>query len=219
MTIITPTPGVVYRFVFVSGFDVFNGTYRLVKLMTYDEYLEDGGNLLTDFFTPNNKDETELAKDLEKIRVSKIMKLVSPDEMDNTVEVYAPLIYLENTPDHRVKEYKKFGIVSYIGITENAEDLDFVRDNITQQFQAALGITPDPKFVYTGSSWLTDEEYLEELAKRDETIKEIINYFSENKRLQTQMSATNSKLKAYEELILNLQQQVKDLQNQDTGGQ
>ena len=43
MAAIVPTPGVVYKFVFDSGYDCYNGTYRLVKLMTYDEYLNDDG--------------------------------------------------------------------------------------------------------------------------------------------------------------------------------
>lgn len=219
---ISPTPGVVYQFIFLPEFEQFNGIFRLVKLMTYDEYLEDGGNLLIDFFAPNGKSEEDMEKELPNIRNSKIMKLNLPGILGTEQEIssiFAPIIYLKETPDHNVSEYKKFGIVSFIGITDDVNDLDYVRDNIIEQFEASLGIKPDPKFMHVGTVWLTDIQYQEELKKRDETIKRTINYFSENKRLQKQLSQSNTKCNRYEELAVSLQKQVDELKEIIAGGE
>lgn len=214
MIAITPTPGVVYKFVFSAEYEEFNGTFKLVKLMTYDEYLEDGGNLLADFFTPCGKNEEDLIRELPNIRDSKIMKLVSPDPMDTETIKFAPVIYLGQTPDHNVTKYFDLGIISHIGITDKPEDLDFVKDNLVEQFEAAMGITPDPKFMSIREQWLTKEEYDNEVAKRDATKKKVINYFSENRRLHALLSSQNTKLSEYEALIKNQHEYIESLQKQ-----
>lgn len=208
-TIYTPIVGSVYKFTFDSGLDAQNGTYRLVKLMSYEEYLSEDGDIFRDFFEPNGKSEEELNADLVKIKSSKIMKLVDPsDNSDSAIAVFAPLCYLKSSPDYHVSKYTKFGVLACIGITKNPEDLDFMRDSIVEQVEATLGITPDPKYVSISETWLTDDEYAEIVAQRDESKKKTTNYFSENKELQKRMSSLQAILKEYEKLIINQQQQI-----------
>ena len=208
-TIYTPTVGVVYKFTFQSGYDAQNGTYRLVKLMEYDEYLNDGGDLLTDFYEPNGKTETELNADLATIRESKIMKLVDPDTTESDPEaVYAPLCFLLSSPDYNVKRYVKMGVLANIGVTENAEDYDFMLDRITEAVEATLGITPDPRLVVIGHQWLTEDEYADIVAERDQTKISTTNYYSECIRLQQQVQSLQTINNKYEELIKNLQSQI-----------
>lgn len=213
--LITPTTGVVYKFIFEPTYNYHEGVYRLVKLMTYDEYIEEGRDLLSDFFTPNGKDDKDLNTELPKIKESRIMKLVRPDDTDATAPVFAPLCYVKEVPDCNVKEYKSFGIVAFVGITDTTEPLDYVKANIIEQFESALGIAPEPQFVITRSNWLTDREYQEELHKREETKKAVINYFSENQRLQKQLSQQRTLIAEYEKLIIRLNRQVEELK---TGG-
>ena len=208
MAAIVPTPGVVYKFIFDSGYDRFNGTYRLAKLMTYEEYLNDEGDILVDFYTPNSKDTAAVEADLPKLQASKIMKLISPDDEDTETEVFAPLCFLTETPDFNVREYQKFGIIALIGVTDDVEHLDFMRDSLVQLSEASVGISPDPKFMTVGSVWLTDTEYAEEVAKRDSKLQKIINYFSENRRLLREMSSLKTRLIEYEDLIVRQQKQL-----------
>lgn len=208
MAAIVPTPGVVYKFVFDTGYDCYNGTYRLVQLMTYDEYISNEREILADFYTPNGKDEAAVTADLQKLQSSKIMKLVSPDDMDTETEIYAPFCFLTEIPDCNVSEYQRFGIVALIGITDKVEHLDFMRDSLTELTEASLGISPDPKFMTVGSVWLTDAEYAEEVAKRDANLKKVVNYFSENRRLGNLLSSQKTRLAEYEALIIRQQQQL-----------
>lgn len=209
--LIAPSPGVVYKFLYEPGYNAYDGVYRLVKLMTYDEYLEDGGNILADFFVPNHKTEEDLNLELEAIRSSKIMKLVSPEDTDETTVIYAPLCYIRDVPDCNVKEYQSFGVVAYVGITDDLTQLDYVKGNIVEQFESALGISSNPQFVITKTVWLTDAEYQDELVRREATKKAVINYFSENKRLQKQLSQQKTLIAEYERLIISLTRQVETL--------
>lgn len=210
-TLFTPIPGTVYKMIFESGYNSFDGVYKLASLMTYDEYIEKGGNLLVDFYTPNQKTEEDLNNDLPNIRISKIMKLVSPNT-DETVEHYAPIIFLKETPDFNIKKYMKFGIVGYVGITDNPDDLSFIKENIKEQFEAALGITIEPQYVSTGEIWLSDEEYAEVLKERDDTKKRVINYYSENVRLVQQNTQLRTMIGEYKTLVIALQKEIEKLE-------
>ena len=208
----TPTVGVVYNFTFAPGYDAFNGVYRLTKLSTYDQYLGDGGNLLNDFYTPNGKTQEDLDRDLSEIRSSKIMQLSSPETLNDGTVRYAPLCFLQTTPDHNVHQYQRFGIIAQIGITDDPTDLDFVRTALIEHIEAATGITPDPRYVTLAAVWMTEAQYAEEVAKRDETKKHIINYYSENQRLQQSQAQLQTLLKQYETTIIKQQQQLEKLQ-------
>lgn len=211
MGAITPTPGVVYNFIFDSGYNKYDGIYRLVKLMTYEEYLADGGDILSAFYVPNGKDETDVNNDLQRLQETKIMKLASPDELEDTVEVYAPLMYLTETPDHNVKEYQRFGVVSEIGITDNVDHLEFARNTINETMEGALGITPNTHLITLGAVWLTDGQYQEKLAERDENLKKVINYFKSCKELEARLAQEKTKCMAYEQTIVNMQKQIDEM--------
>ena len=197
-------PGSIYKFIIGNGLEYFNGIYKVAKVMTYDEFLLDGGNLLTDLYTPVGKDEDDLNNDLATIKSDDILKLVSPDEMDTKDSLYIPACFVEETPDHNVKKYMKLGLICYLGVIDDESTIDYMRSNIVQQCTATIGINPSPRFMTTGSVWLTDEDYAEEVAKRDEVLKTTINYFSENKRLRTELDQANTRLQLYEEKIQEL---------------
>lgn len=201
---ITPTPGVVYKFYFRGGFTDFNGTYRLVQVMTYDEYVKENHDIVADFFVPCGKTAEDALADLETIRTSQIMKLRTIDELDTGTEKYAPMAYMDKNPDHNVKKYSKLGVVAYIGIVDEVETLDYINNNLREQFTAGLGIDPQPQFMSTGEVYLTDDEYKEEVAKRNESARQIINYFSENRRLEKVISQQKTRLEAYEATIAAL---------------
>lgn len=208
--LMSPTVGAAYNFTFASGYDTFNGIYKVSRIMTYDEYVDDGGDIDTDFFTPNGKSD-EVENELEHVRESMILKLVSPDTDDDSDPVFAPMYYLEGTPDYNVKKYQNIGIIANIGITEKVEDVDFIREIITEAVESALGITPSPKLVVTKEQWMTEAQYQEILKNRDESKKKVMNYYSENLKLEKMLSSANTKLKEYEKLIINQQKQIDNL--------
>lgn len=204
MAIITPTVGMVYNFTFLDGWDAFKGIYRVEAIYRYEEYLAEGGDILNDFYIPNGKEQDDVVNDLPKLRVAKFYKLATVDESIPTTIYYAPDIYFEASPDYNVKQYYKFGLVCLVGITKEQEDLTYIKSNIVENVEASLGITPEPNFVNLGKVWMTDQQYNEELAKRDENKKRIINYFSEMRKLSLELAAAQQKIAEYEKYIIQL---------------
>ena len=217
--IIAPTPGVTYSFTFVTSFASFNGIYTLVKLMTYDEYLADGGDLFFDLFNPVGMTNDQMQEDMETIRSSKIMKLVTPEAIDTEPRtVFMPTCYAEDNPDHNVEKYLRIGVTVYIGVTKDVELLTFMKNALSEYVTAATGIDPQPQFVSVGETWLTDSQYEEIVASRDEAKKRIINYYSENLRLEKRIASLQAKLNAYEEIIVQQWKQLHPEESSGTGG-
>ena len=209
-TVMTPAVGAVYKFKFSTEFEEYNGTYRVTEILSYDEYLNSGGDIDSDFFGPNSQSAI-LEQELPKVRESKILKLEIPDPNSDIPAKFAPLCYVAETPDFNVKCYKEFGIIAYIGICEDPTVFEFMKDTVTQTVEAAFGITPDPQFVVTGEQWLADSEYNEVLQERDESKKKVLNYYSENQRLEKELSQLRTQIAEYERLIVNLQSQIDNL--------
>lgn len=201
-TLITPTAGVTYKFVFQPGYEKFNGVYNVLRIMTYDEYIADGGDILQDFFTPCGKDEADIVGDLINIRASKILKLLNPESDNDKEAIFAPLYYLQENPDHNVKKYYNMGIVATLGITEEPGDFQASAAMLVEQFEAVLGVEPKPHFVTLQSVWMTEPDYQDMLNKRDKDRLKVINYFSENNELRKRNSQFKTQIAAYEELII-----------------
>ena len=212
-TILTPTVGVVYKFIFQNGYHAQNGIYRLAKLSEYDEYLTESGDLLRDFYEPNGKTDTELNADLPKIRASKIMKLVNPETIvgEETDAVFAPLCFLLATPDYNVKRYPNIAVVSNIGIAEDTKDYDFVCERITEAVESTLGISPNPKIVILKYQWMTEQEYADIVANRDHSKRKYENYYAATIRLEKEVQSLNTIINEYEKLIINQQEQIEEL--------
>lgn len=209
---IAPTPGVTYYFQFDIGYESTDGVYKVVKVMTYDEYLLDNGDILRDFFMPNGKTQVDLDADIEKVRTSKILKLVNPDAFtEDTDPTFVPLNYVRMTPDHHIRKYFRIGIVGDIGITDKPTDLNFAKEAIREHLEAALGVDIDPQFVTIEEAWMADSQYQELLAERDNNKKKVINYFTECGRLQNQLASMKTILNSYEELIVQQQHQLEEL--------
>ena len=208
-TLITPSAGNVYSFKFKSGYNTFDGVYRVLKIMMYDEYVNDGGDIDNDFFAPNDASDN-LDAELDNVLNSKILKLIPPDN-DDADPIFVPLYYLAETPDYNVKEYKNLGIIAKIGITESANDVMFISDIITEAVESAIGITPEPKLVVIDSKWMTESQYEDLKAERDENKMKVKNYYSENIKLEKRLAQVNTIITEYEKLIINLQNQVDSL--------
>ena len=212
--LIMPSVGSAYKFVFESRFSDLTNVYEVKKIMTYNEFLADGRNILTDFYELCSLTQSDVDKDLAKIRESKILKLHKPDHNTDD-DIYAPLFTVENVPDCNVKRYYNVGMVSKVGITEDPNDLDYMKNTFVEVVESSLGITPDPIFTTIGEGvWLTDDEYKAEVAKRDKNKLKVMNFFKKAKELEVQLSEAKTKINAYEQLIVKLHKENEALRQQ-----
>lgn len=206
--LIKPVVGGIYNFKFQTGYTKFDGVHKVVKIMTYAEYVSDGGDIFNDFYQPNQKTQEDLNNTINGVMANDILKVIQPNYDTIEETIYIPTYFLEETPDYNVSKYHKFGIVANVGIIGDPNNLSFMKDNITEAFESVLGITPDISFVALEEKWLTDEQYQEILAERDESKKKSYSYYKENLRLQKQLSQANTKINEYERLIINLKEQI-----------
>lgn len=207
-TLIKPVVGGIYNFKFQTGYTKFDGVHKVVKIMTYDEYISDGGDIFTDFYEPNEKTEDDINSTIDGVMINDILKVVQPNYETVEETLYIPTYFLEETPDYNVSRYHKFGIIANVGVIGDPNNLNFMKANITEAFESVLGITPDVSFVALEEKWLTDEQYQKILSERDDTKKKSYNYYKENLRLQKQISQANTKINEYEKLIISLKQQL-----------
>lgn len=207
-TLIKPVVGGIYNFKFQNGYTYFNGVHKVVKIMTYAEYVADGGNIVEDFYTPNGRNQDDVNNTIDGVMANDILKVVEPNIESIDEVIYIPTYLLEETPDYNVSKYHKFGIVANVGVIGDPDNLAFVKANLIEACESVLGITPEIAFVSLEEKWLTDEQYQEILAERDDSKKKSYSYYKENLRLQKQISQANTKIIAYERLIVNLKQQL-----------
>lgn len=207
-TLIKPVVGGIYNFKFQTGYTKFDGVHKVVKIMTYAEYVSDGGDIFNDFYQPNQKTQEDLNNTIDGVMANDILKVIQPNYDTIEETIYIPTYFLEETPDYNVSKYHKFGIVANVGVIGDPNNLNFMKDNITEAFESVLGITPDISFVALEEKWLTDAQYQEILAERDENKKKSYSYYKENLRLQKQLSQANTKINEYERLIINLKEQI-----------
>src|SRR5574344_1977214 len=189
-TLIKPVVGGIYNFKFQTGYTKFDGVHKVVKIMTYDEYISDGGDIFTDFYEPNEKTEDDINSTIDGVMTNDILKVVQPNYETVEETLYILTYFLEETPDYNVSRYHKFGIIANVGVIGDPDNLNFMKANITEAFESVLGITPDVSFVALEEKWLTDEQY------------------KENLRLQKQISQANTKINEYEKLIISLKKQL-----------
>lgn len=207
-TLIKPVAGGIYNFKFQTGYTKFDGVHKVVKIMTYAEYVEDGGDIFTDFYEPNQKTQEDVDDTINGVMANDILKVIQPNQESIEETIYIPTYFLEETPDYNVSRYHKFGIVANVGVIGDPANLNFMKDNIVEAFESVLGITPSVSFVALEEQWLTEAQYQEILAERDVTKKKSYNYYKENLRLQKQISQANTKINEYERLIVSLKQQI-----------
>jgi hypothetical protein len=207
-TLIKPVVGGIYNFKFQNGYTYFNGVHKVVKIMTYAEYVADGGNIVEDFYTPNGRNQDDVNNTIDGVMANDILKVVEPNIESIDEVIYIPTYLLEETPDYNVSKYHKFGIVANVGVIGDPDNLSFVKANLIEACESVLGITPEIAFVSLEEKWLTDEQYQEILAERDDSKKKSYSYYKENLRLQKQISQANTKIIEYERLIVNLKQQL-----------
>lgn len=197
-----PTVGIVYKFSFSPGYTALNGIYHVGQILTFQEMLKNNESLVDRFYALVDKSTEDYNADLAHIRNDKILKLLNPDTLVDSGAIFAPMYYLNSEPDFNVKKYYNLAVGLNLGLYENPEQLSYILTNLKQQFEAALGITNAPELFEINHKWMTKDDFetnVEDVRKSNAT--SILNYFSETKRLETEITKLRSKLAAYEDII------------------
>ncbi len=194
-------PNWTYKFSFVSDFSSLDGVYTVKKIYAYVELLDDNLSLLPTYEAVG-KTQADLENDVNMYRTQEIYKLVHPE--DETIIWYIPEGLFSTVPNYNVKKYSDFAIALRVGIYPDEDKLIYVQNVLQQQLSAMLGFTNGPDIISVGEKWLTDEEYKDAVADREQAAKTVVNYFSENIELRKQIDHLKDRCNAYEEIIIGI---------------
>lgn len=201
---LTPSVGKVYSFVFTPNFIIHNGIYNVAQILCYPELIQQNVDLFKSFYEPAGRTEAEHISDLAQLREDKFLKLLDPTTMDTATAMYVPTMHLQQEPDPNVGQYYTLAVALQLGIHKNPEQLSYIIKNLQEQFSSALGITAAPKLFQQSPVWMTEAEYEQLELDREAKAKSILNYFSENQRMQKEITRLQSKLAAYEEILTKI---------------
>lgn len=194
--------GWTYKFSFIKDFQSLDNVYTLVRIYTYAEILEDSINLAEVLYSLVGKTQEEYEQDANAYKSQRIFKLQHPTVTDTII--YVPASLVAEVPNPFVKQYAKLVVAVNIGVYPNDEELNHVKDVLHQQLAAQLGFADNPDVFSVSHVWLTEEEYNSVVADRENTAKTIINYFSENRKLQKELDQAKERVKQYEEYIAQI---------------
>lgn len=199
-----PTVGVTYSFSFNPGYTDLDGIYCVTQILTLQEMLTDNNDFLKNFYIKAGKTIETYNEDLLKLKDYKVLKLLNPSTLNEDSALFVSMYYLAKQPDHNVKKYYKLALGLNLGVFDNAENMSYLTANISQMLSSALGITNAPELFVIDEVWLTTDSYKDIEDNRTATGDSVINYFSENVRLQNTITDLRSRLAAYEEIIKNI---------------
>lgn len=189
------------------------GIYRVDKIMTYSEVVDEGIDLFNNIYKPCRLPEELYRQDRELFYSSTFYKLVNPN--DEAEIYYMPLIFVEGTPDPSVRKYNKYILTIDIGVYDDDASLMDARNIIIGALKGRCGIDPslsggvrlaiyDTQYMHL-QDLLTVEQQREEVKKEfNET--EAVEFYSlvcpkDLKDRESELAGCKKKLEIYEGIL------------------
>jgi len=196
-------PGSTYKFEFVPVLAGINGIYEVTSIVSYNQYVLDGGDTLKDLFETNSLTEAEYATHAEEIVGSKVAYLLSKTTVQPAIPV--PLCLFPKHPDTNLKPYGRLIVTLDLGIFGDQTRLEALMSAMKDIALTSVGIDNDPVLMNIDTKWLTDAEYAAIRQTREDLITNEVTYYSEFKRVQEALNRANDKISAYEAGLIALQ--------------
>lgn len=198
---LTPYVGTTYKLAFTNPFNVADGIYTVMKIMTYDEAIGDNV-VLNQIYIDAGKTDADYQNDIPTLRTDKILKIksVSDDKLR-----YVPMSFLKYEPNANVKEYMRLVIGVDLGVFDNMNDVLYLKNTIQNLIDGGMGINNEPLIAAVNTTvWMTEEEYNQTVVSRESRKNTLINLYTENARLRKELDAANVKVAGYENTLIAL---------------
>lgn len=195
-------PNWTYRFKFLNDFSIFDGVYTVVCIFSFPEFLKEQVDLYKHLYKPCNLTEAKYDEDCIKYFKESIIKLQDPN--DETNIVYSPESIITSYPVYNVQEYADVAIAFKLGIYPSASEFKNEINNISEQIATSLGVDPQTRIILTSKEYLTEDEYKIIQDERNQYKSSILNYFSENVRLNKEVLSLRTRIQKLESYIKKL---------------
>lgn len=190
--------GWTYSFKFTKDFETLNNVYTVVKIYSYDEFINDNLDLYTLLYSRVAKSYESLEVDVQDYRTQQIFKLRNPDNYDDIL--YVPEGIIAEVPNFNVKKYAKLVISLNVGVYPNEEELAYAVNSMQEYLQVILGFANNPLITAIRHVWLTDEEYQNTIGDREKN-KEVVNYYSKCLELEKEITRQKGTIERFNTLF------------------
>ncbi len=195
-------PNYVYNFSFKSEFESLDGIYKVLGILSYEELLATGIDLIPQLYTPQSLTEVDFENDLTQIRTSQIFKLQSVD--DEGIIQFLPEVHLKNVPDANVQQFLDLAIACKIGVHIDPDTVSTLRSEIQQVIEAMIGEAHTAEIYTVDKKWLTETEFQAIEAARAASITTVSNHYTESVALQLEVDRLRTLIAGYETTLINL---------------
>jgi len=197
-----PNVGETCKFVFKPIYSSLDGIYVVLNMAKLQTYIDDGVNII-DTYKKANLDETQFETDYPNIKDSYFYKLQDVEDEENII--YVTDYFYSKLPNPNVHEYMRLALVYDIGIYNDADKVDWIKNHIKQEILANTGIDIDPELYELSSVWMTEAEYDQIEENRQENITNVNNHYADKLKLIEEVNRLKALVNAYEQTIINLQ--------------
>ena len=198
---LTPKIDVVYKFSFVTPFQIYDGFYKVLSILSLDELIKNNLTLL-DLYTGAGLTEADLEAAIPIYRTDRILKLMNV--ADETNIIYIPMSLGKLEPDPNVKSYPTLALAVNLGIFDNVDKVVATKNAITSYIAKGLGISEEVLVFSIKDTWMTLDEYNIYEAERINRRTGLVNLYSEVARLRKELDSANVKIKYYEDKFIEL---------------
>lgn len=195
-------PGYAYDFKFKSLLSSLNGIYQVSSLLSYEELINTNVDLFASTYEPLGLDEVAYDSDLNSIREGKTAKLVS---VNNPEEIwYVPEHLFDIVPDGSVQRYLHLGLAVDLGVFDDSEQLELLKEEIEQIVQTKIGVSQSAIIYSVKDAWMSKSEFQLIEAARLINIEQTNNHYTDKLKLQKEVDRLKTLITYYEDTLKTL---------------
>ena len=202
--------GSVYKFIFKSIIENIDDIYKLRNIMTIDDIIEDNIDLFKDNFSnigvTQDDYNNEILPNLQNNCIFFKLQRMNNAGNNNTNNIfYIPEFLVKYQPIYNVQPYLRLGLAVNLGVFNDANRLDSIKNEINDMLKSKLGIDQPAILFGTNEVWLTDEEYNEIEQDRQDKINNTSSIYKDKIELEKTILNLQNIINDYEQLIIVLQ--------------
>lgn len=195
-------PGMTGKFTFVDQFTSLNAPYTLVRVMSWDDSLSQGYQVV-DVYTRVGLTADDYNAALSTLLGSNILVLRSVE--DTTIaDLVIPEVLMASVPDTSIKLYPKVFLALNLGYYQDLEQISWLQTEVQQLISALTGSTGDALIMTKSEKWLTDAEYKEIEDARIDTVDQVDSTYTKYLAVLKENENLKAKNAALEEIIIDL---------------
>jgi len=194
--------GYVYKLSFNPLLANYNGIYKILSFLTIEELRNIGIDLFKETFEPLGITNEDFDIEFNLFYTQANSNIIKIQNVNNITKViYVPEYYISEVPSINVKPYQRLGLTVNLGIFNDKDELNLIKQEINDILSTKLGISSNTILFSVEEKWLSDDEYEIIDQERKNNISNLSTIYSDNIELNEMIARLHSLINVYEEII------------------